>query len=175
MIPLRFLSRHTNYQFIIRQPEFVRLPDGQKDETKPILVANFGEEFGPEQVIDGAIDFAGGQMTAAEIRGGYLDTVTQQEERGWSDEDREYVEQRLLRALEKGNDEFRLWEDVAPTAPWPTYDKMHHNAIPPFAESAGMIEQALSYETRTKNRPELVAKLTNLLELQQGEATLTAA
>jgi len=91
-----------------------------------------------------------------------------------TDEDKEYVLRKIERDLADVDMRADMWVHKPPTPvpPWPTYDDMHGNAVPPFAKQAGMIEQALAYEQRRPQgaRPGVVAKLE---ELQAEEQPVT--
>ena len=177
---MKFIAtKSANYQLFARDPEIQYFPDGRTRQIRPALVAEFGdassgEISGAEGLIMNDVHGQYGSGRAADIRGFFFDSEEAQERHGWTDEERQFVEQRLQEVSVPDGD-VKVWTKPVPVPPWPTYDKMHHNAIPTFAEQSGMAGVALDYELRTKNRPDLVKKLRELADLEVGEGALTAA
>lgn len=145
-------------------------------DTRPPLTAEFAYHGGEFKYHD---HLTGSTEVGADIRGHFLDTAQQAEEKGWTQDEHDLVVQ-LLDAQCRKTPEY-VWEVTLSkvTAPWPTYDKMHHNQIASFAENAGLAVEALAYEQQEKNRPAVLEKLTelvNALQASEGaEEALTAA
>jgi hypothetical protein len=177
----------------VRDEQRKYFPDGRSILEKPPLVADFAEQALAVETYDGSSsEDLGGQTFMSPRGGGFFDTVQAQKDNGWTDEERELVEARLLDAAENGPkaDEYRtvpphlrpssfgdvkMYEQPVPVAPWPTYDKIHHNLVASKAHELGLSAAALAYETRTKNRPTVVEKLQEFAALEQAENELTAA
>jgi len=85
-----------------------------------------------------------------------------------TDEDKEYVVRQIERHLKDPDYRSDLWIHEPPKIdpPWPTYEGMHHNSIPGFAQQAGMVEEALLYEQRRPGGPResVLRKLEELAE-----------
>jgi hypothetical protein len=193
VVDLKFTARWGGYQMFIRDEQREYFPDGRSRLLKPSLVADFGEQALAVETYDGTVDEdLGGGTYVSPRGGGYLDTELAQKDNGWTDEEREFVEARLLEAAENGPNageyrtmpphlrppsfgDVKLYEEPVPVAPWPTYDKIHHNLVASKAHELGLSGAALAYETRTKNRPSVVEKLQEFAALEQAENELTAA
>jgi hypothetical protein len=159
--------KNVNYQFIARHEEADHMM-GFKRITKRQLVADFGYISAPE------FPDEEGKMQAV-IQGGVFDSEDAQKRLNWSDEERQIVEQRLLELILNPPDgasrgDVALYEPPKPTPPWPTYDSVHHNKIPTLAGELGLIEQAITYEQRTKRRESVLRALeAKRLELEGAE------
>lgn len=95
-----------------------------------------------------------------------------------TDEEKEYVARKIERDLGDIDMRADMWVHEVPVVepPWPTYQAMHGNAIPPFAKQAGMVAEALVYEQRGRPdgpREGVVRKLTELLDETPGAAEVT--
>jgi hypothetical protein len=178
----------------VRDEQREYFPDGRSILLKPPLVADFAEQALAVETYDGLVDedLGGADVREPARRRLLRHRVQAQKDNGWTDEERELVEARLLDAAENGPkaDEYRtmpphlrppsfgdvkLYEEPVPVAPWPTYDKIHHNLVASKAHELGLSAAALAYETRTKNRPSVVEKLQEFAALEQAENELTAA
>jgi hypothetical protein len=186
---VQFVShRYAGITFPIKGPEKQFFQDGSDRTIRPALVADFAEQaltanfasFRPTEVDAASGDYVG-------IRaGGWFDTEEAQRRKGWTDEERTIVENELLRycrnnpnpdPFDKQLDSYgaiELYKEPVPTPPWPTYDSMHHFAIPKFARQSGLVQQALAYEQRMLNRPGVIEKLREIAEETVGEESLTA-
>jgi len=122
---------------------------------------------------------SGEVLKVANIRGHFIDTGLQAEEKGWTEEEQKRVEDRLDFDCQRLPELIWHIEDVALVAPWPTYDSTHHKSIPSVAQTVGMVAEALAYEKENKNRAEVVEKLTELQAEEsaerEAEQSLTAA
>lgn len=164
----------------VKDPVMQFFPDGRERLIRPALVADFSEQsLGPESYA-GYDDPLNGRDTYVAVRGGgYLDTEEAQKRHGWTDEERQTVDDHLTFLATTPplgmEGDIKIYEKPVPVAPWPTYDSMHHNTVAETAKTLGLAAEALRYETQTKNRPAVTAKLQELVEDQIGEESLTAA
>lgn len=168
----KYQSKYAAFQVLVRSERKVWNPDGSVllDTIKPLTLefAKHLGEFPFNNPLTGSSD------VAADIRGHFADTAQQAEEKGWSQEEHDYVvtvvDQECVRNPEA------VWESVAaaPVAPWPKYDETHHKSIPALADQLGLVAEALAYEQQTKRRSEVVEKLTELLDASAVEDALTA-
>lgn len=146
-------------------------------------VIDFKTEIVAEAAIHGReveVKGPGGEvLKVADINGHFIDTGMQAEEKGWTAEEQRRVEERLDFECKRMPDQIWHIEDVALTAPWPTYDSTHHKQIPSVAQTVGMVSEALAYELENKNRGEVVERLRELLAEAsaevEAEQALTAA
>lgn len=160
-------SKASAYQVLVRPRKDIWNHDGSVliDQRDP-LTAEFafhGGEFTFHNPLTGADD------VGADIRGHFLDSAQQAEEKGWTQEEHDMVVQALDRKC-KSEPEY-VWEVTLSkvAAPWPTYDSAHHNTIPQLAETLGLVGEALAYEQQEKNRPAVVEKLTELVNAAQAQ------
>lgn len=96
----------------------------------------------------------------------FVDDMQRRQE--WTDEDRVYVERGIQQLLDDPTFG-EMWVHVPqrPPAPWPTYDETHHKQIPVIAQSVGLIDQAIAYETHGREggpRPGVLEQLQALKE-----------
>lgn len=168
---LIFTSPFSMYQYIVR-PKVVNYgPDG----VTPIselreLLAEFGVSRGEFKYED--VD--GNLQTGVDISGHCFDLDAQGEQKGWTDEEKEYVANRLLRATTTAPGEIQLYSKAPAAKPWPKYDEAHHNQIPVLADQLGLVAESLVYERENKNRESVIAKLEELLVSAQEETELAA-
>jgi hypothetical protein len=108
-------------------------------------------------------ELTGSKDIGADIRGHFFDSAQQAEEKGWTQEEHDWVVSEIDR-LCSTQPEF-VWEFSRPKvpAPWPTYDQAHHKQIPTLAEQLGLVGESLQYEQQNKNRAEIVERLTELV------------
>ncbi len=172
----RFGSKASAFQVVVQGQDPIRHPStGDIIGHKKELVAEFamhGKEIdvpGP----DGSI------IKAADIHGHFFDSAMQAEEKGWTDEERERVEEAVLYHCKRQPGQVWLIEEQKLAQPWPTYDETHHKSIPQVAQTVGMVAEALAYEKQNKDRAEVVQRLSELLavdaEAAEAEQALTAA
>lgn len=109
-----------------------------------------------------------------DYRIGRYDTRQAQADNGWSDEDRELVEQRLLEHCDIYPDALFRMPEVESDAPWPAYDT--------FKGSAGQLAkkvredgydptEVIAYEMANQNRDDVIAALGQLAAAQEEEIT----
>jgi hypothetical protein len=170
-------SKAAAYQVLVRPQKDSWNHDGSVLlDTRPALTAEFAFHGG-EFTFDNPL--TGNKDVGADIRGHFFDSAQQAAEKGWSQEEHDVVVNALDR-LCVSTPEY-VWEVTMSkvAAPWPTYDKAHHNQIPVLAEQLGLVAEALAYEQQEQNRPSVVAKLSelvNALQASEGaEEALTAA
>jgi hypothetical protein len=166
-------SKASAYQVLVRPPKNVWNHDGSVlMDTVPALTAEFafhGGEFTFHNPLTGSQD------VGADIRGHFFDSAQQAAEKGWSQEEHDIVVKILDQQCQRTPE--YVWEVTVQKAqaPWPTYDKAHHNQIPVLAEQLGLVAEALVYEQQNQNRPSVVEKLTALLAADVTDEELTAA
>lgn len=129
-------------------------------ETIPALRAEFGQFSGEYtyEAPDGSVS------THAEIRGHYFDSVAAQDVNGWSDEEREEVEQYLIKLAARIPDYVQVMSQPPATMPWPTYDETPAKDIPVLAKTLGLVEQALKYEVENEQRQDVLKAMRGMLE-----------
>ena len=95
---------------------------------------------------------------------GVFDSEEWQRRYDLPNEDREAVEQKLLRSPFYGEDFIKVEAAyLAPQKPWASYDETHHFKIPGLAVELGLVAEALAYEQATKNREGVVKALEDKL------------
>lgn len=168
---LVFYSPFSAYQYIVRPLVKQYGPDGLTEigEIRELL-AEFATHRGEYRYEDAD----GNTQVAADIAGHFFNLDAQAEQKGWTDEEKEYVANRLLKACTQYPGEISLHTKAPVARPWPKYDETHHNSIPTLAEQLGLVAEALSYEQENKNRESVIEKLTELLVSAQEETELTA-
>lgn len=166
-------SKASAYQVLVRPRKDVWNHDGSVllDTIQPLTAefAYHGGEFTFHNPLTGSQDIG------ADIRGHFFDSAQQALEKGWTQEEHDMVVNALDRKCQTEPE--YVWEVTLATvtAPWPTYDKAHHNQIPVLAEQLGLVAEALAYEQQQQQRPSVVAKLTELLQAEVSDEELTAA
>lgn len=131
----------------------------------PMLDAN------GERVTD---PYTGEPYSTASVVGGVFNLQAQAEQKGWTPEEVDLVRQKVdyVALTEPAIVQRRTAPKANP--PWPTYDTTHHKTIPTFAAQAGLVGEALAYETQNKNRSEVVEKLREALAAPAVEDALVA-
>lgn len=159
-------SKASAYQILVRPRKDVWNHDGSVlIDTRPALTAEFayhGGEFTFHNPLTGSQDIG------ADIRGHFFDSAEQAREKGWSQEEHDMVVAAVDRKCQSEPE--YVWEVTLAkvAAPWPTYDKTHHNQIPVLAEQLGLVAEALAYEQQEKARPAVVEKLSELVNHAQA-------
>lgn len=169
---LTFYSPFSAFQQICRHYVPPRYdPTGTKivaPEMKQ-LVANFGEHGGEFTFHNPMTDQ---EDTGAVIRGHYFNSVAAQEREGWSDDERELVEQVLVEMCSKVPEFVRLHEELPPLAPWPHYAETPAKDIANLAATVGLLDAALAFERTNKNRKSVVEALEEKLAIEADAAAL---
>lgn len=167
-----FRSKASAYQVLVRpRVEILHPTMGVVTSVTPELTAEFATHNGEYKYT--APD--GSEQYAADIRGHYFDSVQQAAEKGWTDEERELVEQIVLQQCQKTPEYVWVHEVPKPVAPWPKYDTTHHNQIPVLADQLGLVAEALAYEQATKKRDSVIEKLNEIQAAASEADALTAA
>ena len=169
---LVFHSPFAAYQFIVRPLVKNYGPDGLTEIGQiRELLAEFAAHRGEYRYTDAD----GNTQVAADIAGHYFDLDSQAEQKGWTDEEKEYVANRLIRACTQYPSEVTLYTKAPAPKPWPKYDETHIDAIPLVAEQTGTAAEAIAYEHENLNRAKLVKALEKLLTPEVEEETELAA
>lgn len=142
------------------------------DYRKPIIVS-FAVHRGEFKYVD---PMTGREEIGADIAGGFFDSVEAQQREGWTDDEREMVERRLLSLSETWSEAVQPYEEAPVAVPWPTYDAAtNYLEIASLAEKLGLLGEALAYERQNKNRDGVVKALEAKLADKQADETLVAA
>lgn len=167
---MRFCSRFKNYRHGVRGGRVMVLADGQQQ----ILVLELSAKFKPANQIltEDEIQFAIKNFVHAGLpldrdteehfsprsRISGFDSLLAQEENGWTDEERELVEQKLLDSPHYGSDH-RVIEKEPAARPWPTYDGDSVEQIVMIARATGLVEASIEYELENAKRSEVIDAL----------------
>lgn len=167
-------ERYPCITFNIRDELKKRHPvTGDVIETIPaitVCAGVLGDEFTYTDPLTGR------EELGVDIRGGFIDTVVEQERHGWSDEEREMVERHLMRKSEEWPISIQPYSEAPAQAPFPSYDKLtNYLEIAKAAELTGTLEAALKYERQNKNRDGVVAELEKRIKDAAAEEDLVAA
>ena len=180
---MRFVSKYPQLGLgTARTEKFVLALDGQRERTTYSLPVQFSQGALLRGDIDAALahwpekSFTGRwlepdgvtQQPVAE-RIGVFDTVEAQATNGWTDSEREAVEEWLLRKPNLGIDFIQV-EKHKQAPPWPTYDKMQWKQIAPFAADAGLVDEAIAYEQENGGRESVLG----MLEKAKGKPAAAA-
>jgi len=162
-----YKSAYAAFQVLVRSesPIFHQATGVEIGRITP-LVADFGEHggtFNSENPLTGQME------EHAVIHGHFFDSEAAQQQLGWSDEERESVEAAIERI---GRQQPFLvakveFEVVPAEKPWPTYDDMNAEQVAQFAESLGLVREALLYESENKQRKTLIAQLEETLSVSE--------
>lgn len=163
-----------------RKEKWVLAVDGQRDLAQESLPVQFTREYLNQDDIDFALEFFPAQRFTGKVmeadgytpeplalRIGVYDTEHEQTRRGWTDDERELVEQFILAKPNYGQD-FTRFEPAVKVIekPWPSYASTHHFKIATLAAELGLIEEALAYEQANKNRQGVVEALEEQLKIR---------
>lgn len=165
----RFASRFAKYRFTARNGRDMVLADGQRQELTRELRVKFDRLTLQEDEIKFAIrnmvhkglpiDRDTEEHFSPRSRISGLDTFRAQEFYGWTDEEREIVEEKLRTSIHHGTDHIELVP--VPTAlPWPNYSTTPLEELVAIAKAIGVVDQALAYERENQNRPEVLEALS---------------
>ena len=144
-------------EFGVAGPEVDRVVYDEKGEAQPVLDVSSGMP-----------------LKTAYIIGGVFDLQEQASRKGWTDEEVDMVRSVVDRICREYPAEVKKRAKTKASAPVPTYDTLHHKAIPGLMEQLGLVGEALNYERENKNRAEVVAKLEELLVKDRAEEALVA-
>jgi hypothetical protein len=170
---LQFTSRYAALQMPVRDEVRRYFDDGRSVVLRPALLADFAE-MGVTETYHGDPS-AGFPMTYDAIRGGgFFDSDIAAERHGWNDEEKAFVEARLLDNAKTDGD-CELYVVKPPDPPWPTYPKMRTDSIVKMARELGYEQEAVIYEERTLKREAILGPLREDLQQREAEDELTVA
>lgn len=166
---MRFAAKYANYGHGVRTGRWMTLADGQRQEITKHLQVKFRRGILTEEEENVAIaslvhtglpiDNDTNTLFSPRSRISGFDSKVSQEFEGWTDEERELVEQWLLKSPHI-NDEFIALTAPAAKKPWPTYDNTPVDALAELVRFTGIpVEQVLEYERQNANRPEVIEAL----------------
>jgi len=173
---MRFVSKYAKYMVNVRGPVVEYYATGQSKEIQRALVAAFdvalvdGEERALARQHFSFNGFAqeADMVTIVEpdARISAYDTRLAQTEQGWTDEERELVEQVLTENARRLPEDLILVEEVRLAPPWPTYDRFPGDAkqlLRKVEEDGYSFDDVLAYERENENRPEVIDLLEQAL------------
>ena len=173
---MRFVSKYTKYMVKIRDPIVEHYATGQSAEIQRGLIAAFdvslvtGDERALARQHFSFNGFAQEQdlvtVVEPDARITAFDSRLAQAEHGWTDEERELVEQKLIEVARLVPEDIIVLEDVRLAPPWPAYDSYGGNAkqlVAKVEEDGFEFADVLAYERENQNRPEVVALLEQAL------------
>lgn len=184
---MRFVAKYANFSHSVRPGRFMVLADGQHQELVRELFVQFQPgattlnedevKFGIENLNHTGlpIDKNTNQHFSPRSRISGFDTVKAQEAQGWTDEERELVEQKLLTSPYYGQDFVRI--DEAPVAkPWATYDTTPGEKVIALAQDLGIaLADVLAYEKANRNDDGLVYLLERKIDSDNSAVGTDAA
>ncbi len=146
-----------------RTPKSYNNVTGEPTEYWGRLAAEFGS-FGPEYTV--VSPETGNTVKKAQIIGGFFDSEAAQIRHGWSDEERESVEEKLREIAVSRPDYVReiVAVHVAAPAPWATYDVTAPADVVKNAKILGLEPESLRYERETQGRAEVIVPLSELVD-----------
>jgi len=166
---MRFVSKYARYILNVRRPITEYYATGQSKEVQRALVAQFdvavanADERAQARQRFSFNGFAQEQdkvtIVEPDARISGYDTRLAQIEHGWSDEERELVEEELLKEVNRLPEDLFLVEEIRALPPWPTYDHYKGNAkqlIRKIEEDGFDFGEVLVYERENLDRPEVV-------------------
>lgn len=171
---MKFGSKHAGFRVDARGADPILHPaTGSVIGHKRALTAEFGifgEEFIPRDETGEAMftDENGRPFAIANIRGHFFDSEAMQEQEGYSDEDREALEQQILYFCRTHPKLVWVLTPAKVAAPWPTFDKQTDKNAVAFAIEGGMVGEALIY-ARQEGREKVVSELEAYLAEKQAE------
>lgn len=164
----RFASRFGSYRHGIQNEKWRSLHDGSEHKTHNEIIAVFDQLTLTEDEVQFAIkgmhhkglpiDRDTEEHFSPRSRISGFDSEKAQAENGWSDEERELVEQKLRESHHYGSDHIELVPQPA-ALPWPTYDNDGAEQVVLIARATGLVEEAIAYERENRNRDEVLVAL----------------
>lgn len=175
---MRFISKHRGYKMGIRPAAISGYtPHGEPIISSQDLIAHFRPGGASRWEIDQALKhwdhfpgLAEGENPA--LRLSWFDSEFAQHIHGWTDEERETVEQKLLSAPNCGPDYILIEEEKAPK-PWGSYDKISapKQIVSLMIETGTDPEVVLRYERENGKRQEVL----DAVEAAASDAALEPA
>ena len=155
--PSQFRSNYKAMVIVARHGHDILHPvTGTKIDEVKRLSAEFGVHRGEYSVVDPA---SGREQVFADIAGYFYDLDVDAETKGWSDDEKEAMRQRLVVSTVETPDFCQAYERPAPMVPWPTYDTTAAGKIPILAGELGLVHEAIEYERANQNRDAVIASL----------------
>jgi hypothetical protein len=157
-----FKSAYADFQVLVRSEAITYHPaTGVEINRIPPLTANFGQHRGEYETPDW---ITGGTHEGVVIMGHFFDSEAAQEQGGWTDEERESVEQAILKLSREQPYLVApvVIEIPAATKPWPSYDEQTAKEIVAVAAGTGLVDEALAYERENKSRSTLLIELEQI-------------
>lgn len=174
---MRFISPHRGYSACIRPPVQIFDKYGQPQVAERELTAEFDlykytrewevELAERELVFKGMpVEEHTGEPLPVVSRVSVFDSEEAQERLGWTDEERQAVETKLIK-WQRPEDHLLAVKPPAPL-PWPKYTEQRQPLrIRKMVEEFGLSPATvLEYEKENENRPEVIKALTELAEEQ---------
>jgi hypothetical protein len=160
-----FISPYKNYRQLIHPGIPERHPvsaDIIGWKIKP-LAAGFGK-LGDEQLVYNPLTQT--METVADIQTGVYDTEVAAANEGWTNEEREIVENSLTAAAEKTPLFLRKLNPVhvPAEAPWQTYDQTETAKVVELSVTLNLVPEALRYERENAKRESVLAGLEAKLD-----------
>ena len=174
---MRFISKYAGYMLHV-QPQIVEAyATGQTKVVQPQIIARFevskvtGDERALARQMFQFNGFAQEQdlvtVVEPDARISAFDSRLAQAENGWTDEQREMVEQALVAEWGRLPQDMIKVEEVRLAPPWPTYDSFsgtRAELLEKLDEDGYNVADVLAYERDAQNRAEVVAVLERALE-----------
>jgi hypothetical protein len=176
---MRFISRYGRFRMQARPQIAEAYATGMTKVIQEALYADFTPGGMTLEERTYAIQYWGGKFNGSmqeqdevttvepDYRLGVFDSLAAQQENGWSDEEREFVEDTLLR--QQTNDVITIPE-AQHVPPWPNYDQYSGTAkalVRKLVDEGHDLVETLAFERQHQNRPEVVALLE---ETSRGRA-----
>lgn len=173
------ISRSTNLELPIRDQKIHYTPKGDVDHVEKPLAVKFKHAGNvPPYAREAVSRLANWGVGLGEhedpfTRCGAVDTEAEQIEQGWTDEEREVVENALMKAGSNGI-EYIIVEAPATVAPWSKYDEIEGeqaaDEITYYSEKLGIDPGTIrQYELENQKRPEVIAAMDRLVEKQNED------
>jgi len=167
---MRFISQHRGYHLALRGPSISGYqPTGEAIISAKALAAEFTQGGASPWEIDEALErWEGVWSGLAEgvdprSRLSVFDTEWAQKEFEWTDEEREYVEQKMLNLSGRIGNEYIQVEEITAPLPWPSYKTFNSpERIVQFMREGGIDpEVVLRYERENLNREDILEAVEN--------------
>lgn len=167
---MRFVSQHRGYDFAIREATLGGYnASGDPYYTRPAMNAQFNQGGLSPWEIDAALEHWGDNLAGLadgvdpRTRFSIFDTEWAQAEFQWTDEEREFAEQRLQTCPGRLGNEYIQVEDHKAPAPWPKYKQFHSpEAIVRFMREGGIDpELVLRFERENGKRDDVLEAVEN--------------
>ena len=179
---MRFISKSAKFSLQIRPQIVEAYAAGMSKVTQPPLYADFqvgrltDEEY---QFALTQFSFEGGFQNQDEVtmidpryRLSLFDSDEEAERLGWTADEKEWVEQKLIQHSMTFTDVVRMPEKVIPP-PWPNYDEYKAPAdalVRKLVDEGYDLDEVLAYERANQNRQPVIDGIQQALdEIYEGE------